>query len=126
MPTIKIIRDNRLWIAHLFTHFGHSELLCGSGDTPELRDILLTEQFLTAADDHLGQIRESAFRIPWLWRPIRFAVNDQGRLGVQFKNRVTGKQRGMFFADEHSTFRMRRTDVTVTSEDSTRLQQRSI
>ena len=121
MANIKIGREDGLWIAHLFTRLGHCELLCGEGDAPDLRKILLTEKFLAAETDHLGEVRGSAFRLPWMWRPIRFAINNQGRLGIQFKNRITGTQQGMFFSDEHSRFSVRLTDISVTAEESRRL-----
>lgn len=121
MPSTPIYRQRGLWIAHLPTSFGSVELLCGEGDTPDLQEIKLAEQFLNATEDRLVTVRRSVFALPWLWRPIRLAVNDEGRLGIQFRNRMTGSQRGMFFADEHSSFSTRRPDVTVTAEDKRKL-----
>lgn len=105
------------WIAHLLTPYGRAELLCGEGGGPDERVLRLVEQFLGDATDHLDAVRGSAFRLPRLWRPIRLAINTEGRLGIQFRNRLTGRQEGMFFADEHSTFQTRLGDVTVQEGD---------
>ena len=62
-------------------------------------------------------MRRSAFAMPRLWRPIRFAVNNQGRLGLQFRHRLTGKQEGIFFADEHSTFQTTLGDLVFEQDE---------
>jgi hypothetical protein len=100
------------------------ELLCGEGNEPDLKSIILIEQFFDGSEDYIATIRRSALRMPRLWRPIRFAINNEGRLGLQFKHRITGKQEGMFFADEHSSFTMKRSDVTINDDDWKRLQER--
>jgi hypothetical protein len=55
--------------------------------------------------------------MPRLWRPIRLTVNDQGRLGIQFKHRLTGKQNVLLFADEHSAFKTNLSEVTIKPGD---------
>jgi hypothetical protein len=102
------------------------ELFCGDGDTPDLKCLVLIERFFDSSVDHIRAIRRSAFKIPMFWRPIRFAVNNEGRLGIQFRLRLTGRQEGMFFADEHSSFTTRLTDVTITEADFDRLKQRGM
>jgi hypothetical protein len=124
LPVIQVVRDRRLWIAHLPTAYGRMELLCGSGDEPDFQSLVLIERFLGGAKDHIGEVRRSAFRLPRLWRPIRFAINNDGRLGLQFKHRVTGKQDVLFFADEHSSFTMGRSDVKTSDDDLKRLKER--
>jgi hypothetical protein len=99
------------------------ELLCGQGNEPDLKSIIFIEHFFGGTDDHIAAIRRSAFSMPRLWRPIRFAINNEGRLGLQFKHRLTGKQEGMFFADEHSSFAMKRSDVRISEYDLKRLQE---
>ncbi len=87
------------------------ELLCGESDKPDEKIVNFVEQFLGSGIDHIAAIRKDVFKIPILWRPIRFAVNNEGRLGIQFKHRITGNQKGMFFADEHSSFTTNLADV---------------
>lgn len=60
-----------------------------------------------------------------LWRPIRFAINDEGRLGLQFKHRLTGRQDGMFFADKHLSFTTKLSANTISDEDTKRLTEHS-
>lgn len=124
MPSIKIYQHGEIWIANLSTVYGHMEMLCGEGDEPDLKSLVLIEHFFSGPEDHIANIRRSAFRMPRLWRPIRFAVNNEGRLGLQFKHRITGRQEGMFFADEHSSFTTKRSNVTVKDDDVKRLQER--
>jgi hypothetical protein len=38
-------------------------------------------------------------RFGFLYRPIRIALNNENRIGVQFINKLTGKQVGMIFWD---------------------------
>jgi hypothetical protein len=111
MQSVQIVRRGALWIAHLMTRYGHIELLCGEANEPNSNVLLLVKQFLNDGTDHIAAVRRSAFGMPRLWRPIRVAVNNQGRLGLQFRHRLTGKHEGMFFADEHSTFQTRLADV---------------
>ena len=118
---IQIVQDSGLWIAHLPTPYGHMELLCGEGDKPDVRAIALVERFFDGPEDHMAAVRRSALSFPPFWRPIRFAINKDGKLGIQFKHRLTGKQVGMFFADEHSAFKMKRADVPESEADPDRL-----
>jgi len=94
------------------TKYGHLELLCGEGDEPDEKILALVERFLDGGVDHIAAVRRNVFTIPPLWRPIRIAVNNEGRIGLQFKHRITGKQEGMFFADDHSSFTTTLADVT--------------
>jgi hypothetical protein len=119
---MRIFHDKGLWLAQIPTSYGAIELLCGEGDSPDIKNILLIEQFFDGSSDYLREIRSSAFRVPFLWRPIRLAVNSEGRLGVQFQHRLTGRQEGMFIADQHSSFSTRLSQVAVSEEDMRRLE----
>jgi len=122
--SVPVVRRGGLWIARVPTRYGDVEAFCGEGGSPDTRSLLLVEQFLAGEIDHIAQVRRSAFGIPWLWRPIRLAINNQGRLGLQFMNRLSGRQEGMFFADEHSAFHARLADVVVQEGDAERLVKR--
>ncbi len=121
MGSIKVFNDDGLWLAFVPTRYGVMQLLCGEGDAPECATLLLVERFLGDATDHIAAIRRSAFGLPVLWRPIRIAVNNRGQLGLQFKHRITGTQQGMFFADQHSQFKVLATDIQVSPEEAARL-----
>ena len=113
MAKISVIQHGSLWVAHVPTSYGHIELLCGEGGTPDKRILALVERFVDGGVDHIAAIRRDVFRMPILWRPIRFAVNNEGRLALQFKHRITGKQEGMFFADDHCAFATRLANVII-------------
>ncbi len=117
---LQIVKDGPLWIALLPTRFGSVEFLCGEGDEPDLQNLMLAERFLVNPE-YLDEIRRNCLRPAFLWRPVRLAINNKGRLGVQFRNRLTGKQVGMFLADEHSQFRETRDNIEVSDEDRNRL-----
>jgi len=118
---MQILQDGRLWIARVPTAYGDMELLCGEGDRPDIRALMLVEHFIADAVDHIAAVRGSVFSMAFLWRPIRLAINNEGRLGLQFMHRLTGRQAGMFFADEHSSFTRRLSDLAPTEEDESRL-----
>lgn len=117
MLEIPVEQHGTLWIAHVPTTYGHMELLCGEGDAPDKDTLALVTRFLEGDTDHIAATRKNALRTPILWRPIRFAVNNEGRLGLQFKHRITGRQVGMYFVDEHSSFKSRLTDVSASNEN---------
>lgn len=119
--TIRINHVGGLWVAQLPTPYGRMELLCGEGDEPDVRTIALIERFFEGPEDHLADIRRAVHALPRLWRPIRFAINNRDQLGVQFRHRLTGKQAGMFFADEHSAFNLKRSDIPEQEADPGRL-----
>ena len=118
MPQIPVEQYGTLWVAHVPTTYGRMELLCGEGDAPDKDVLALVTRFLEGETDHIGATRKDVFRTPILWRPIRFAVNNEGRLGLQFKHRITGRQDGMYFADEHSSFKSRLTDVSANEKSN--------
>jgi hypothetical protein len=121
MTKIRTVRHAGLWVAIVPTEYGYLELLIGEGNEPDLRMFRLAEMFLEAPGDPLAQVRKSAFWLAWMWQPIRIAVNDRGRLGVQFKERFSGTQKGMYFADEHSSFSTRLSDVEIGESEVARL-----
>ena len=121
MQKADIFQSGNLWIARVQTPYGVMEFLLGEGSQPDVQAILFLETFLNSPIDHIKNIRSSAFSCPILWRPIRFAVNNEGRMGLQFKNRITGKQLGMYFADEHSSFTVRLNEIEVNEDDINRL-----
>ena len=123
MDRIVIVNEAGLWVGHCLTPYGHTELLCGDGGDPDLQKLKLIELFLSHTPDPIAAVRRSVFSIPILWRPIRFAINNSGQLGLQFMHRLTATQKGMFFADEHSDFRTVLGDVAVSEAEQDRLEE---
>jgi len=123
MQKLLISHEGGLWIAHCSTTYGHVELLCGSDDEPDFPTLAYVELFLNHPSDQIAAIRRSALKFPRFWRPIRIAVNNSGRLGLQFMHRLTGAQKGMFFADEHSSFSTKLADISLADTDRDRLRE---
>ena len=121
MKKADIFQRGNLWIARVQTPYGVMEFFAGQGSQPDIQKLIFLETLLDSQVDHIKEIRNSVFSLSILWRPIRCAVNDEGRMGVQFQNRVTGKQVGMFFADEHSSFTARLNEVEIDENDIKRL-----
>ncbi len=108
-----IFQRGNLWIARVETPYGVMEFLSGQGSQPDVLKLLFLETMLNSQVDHIKDIRSSVFSFPILWCPIRFSVNNEGRMGLQFQNRITKKQVGMFFADEHSSFTIRLNEIEI-------------
>ena len=117
MQKTDIFQRGNLWIARVQTPYGVMEFLSGEGSQPDVQKLIFLETFLNSQIDHIKNIRSSVFSLPLLWRPIRFSVNNEGRMGLQFQNRITGKQVGMFFADEHSSFTTRLNEIEIDEND---------
>ena len=121
MKNADIFQSGNLWIARVQTLYGVMEFFAGQGTKPDVQKLIFLETFLNNKIDHIKNTRSSVFLCPMLWQPIRCTVNDQGRMGLQFKNRVTGKQVGMFFADEHSSFTTLLNEIQIDKHDINRL-----
>ena len=121
MQEADIFKHGNLWVARVQTPYGVMEFLSGDSPQPDLQKLVFLERFLNSQTDYIKDIRSSVFFLPILWRPIRFSVNNEGRMGLQFQNRVTRKQVGMFFADEHSSFTTRLNEVEIYENDINRL-----
>lgn len=94
---IEFHAEGRLWIGSLLSRFGTMQvLLDGTKDAPNADQARAFEEFAKNLHENLIEVRRRLqFRL--LWRPIRIAVNDQNRVGLQFRNKITGKQIGMLF-----------------------------
>ena len=112
-----IFQRGNLWIVRVQTSYGVMEFFAGQDLQPDVQKLIFLEIFLNSQIDHIKNIRSSVFSLPLLWHPIRFSVNNEGRMGLQFQNRITGKQVGMFFADEYSSFTTRLNEVKIDEND---------
>ncbi len=121
MYKANIFQRGNLWIARVQTPCGVMEFFAGQSSQPDVQKLIFLETFLSSQIDHIKNIRSFVFFFPILWRPIRFSVNNEGRMGFQFKNRIMGKQVGMFFADEHSSFTARLNEIEIDDNDINRL-----
>ncbi len=118
---VDIFQKGNLWIGSVQTSYGVMEFFAGQGLEPDIQKLLFLDIFLNSTIDYIKDIRSSVFSFPILWQPIRCTANNEGRMGLQFKNRITGKQVGMFFADEHSSFTTRLNEIEIGENDIARL-----
>jgi hypothetical protein len=87
-----------LWFAEIESpKFGILEaVLDGSKDAPgEAPDPVQAEalrRFMKDLDANLCKLR-GRLLLPFLFRPVRLAPNNRGRVGVQFQNILTGDKR---------------------------------
>lgn len=84
--------EGGLWVGVVSTKFGVVDvLLDGSEAGPSEDHLQAYRRFAEDLDTNLVRLR-TQIRFAFLWRPVRIAVNSENRVGVQFKNRVTGRQ----------------------------------
>lgn len=88
-----------LWGARISTRYGMVEVLLGGSDEkPDQRQLAALETFFARA----SEITESSRRrlpFAFLYRLVRVAVNDGGKVGLQFRNVLTGSQPLVFVDD---------------------------
>jgi hypothetical protein len=88
-----------LWLGAVWTKVGWVEiLLAGSPTEPESKHLQAYSRFAEDLDANITQLRRK-ISFGFLWRPIRIAINNENRVGVQFRNRLTGNQRKLILED---------------------------
>lgn len=88
-----------LWVARMATRQGVIEVvLGGSHDKPDERQSAALVPFFARASEIVASTRRR-LRFAFLYRLIRVAVNDDAKVGLQFRNVLTGAQ-PLLFADE--------------------------
>jgi hypothetical protein len=93
-------KEGVLWIGELPSDFGSLEvLLDGTAEAPDPGHVAAFTRFSANLRDNLRQVRRK-IKLAFLYRPFRIAPNIENRVGIQFKNRITGKQLSMLFWDD--------------------------
>ena len=88
-----------VWLGVIPSAHGPLELvLDGTDSAPDGQHVAAIQRFMPTAHDTIERLRR---RLPlaFLWRPVRLAVNQQNRVGVQFQRRIVTAMR-LLFADE--------------------------
>jgi len=89
--------EGGLWIGQLDTDFGPMEvMLSGDSNGPSDGHADAFRRFVENLSRNLLQVRKQV-RLGFLFSPIRIAPNNENRVGVQFRNKITGRQIGMYF-----------------------------
>src|SRR5262245_61048916 len=89
----QLVYSHGLWLGAVASRYGAIELaLGGTAESPNKQHLAAIQEFMPRADETISQLRR---RLPlsFLWRPVRLAPNDQGRVGVQFQHRLLNRRR---------------------------------
>lgn len=82
---------DELWTAPLDTSYGVVEVMVdGIEDGPDASQLEALDQFLPRATEVAEQTRRE-LPFSFLYRLIRIAVNRNGKVGLQYRNRLTLK-----------------------------------
>jgi len=92
---------NGLWVGTIPApnRYGSMELvLGGTAEAPKAEHVAAIEAFMPNALETIGRLR-GRLSFSFLWDPVRIAVNNQNRVGVQFQRRFFPRLE-ILFADE--------------------------
>jgi hypothetical protein len=92
---------NGLWVGTIPApnRYGSMQLvLSGTAEAPKVEHIAAIQAFMPNALETIGRLH-GRFLFSFLWDPVRVAVNNQNRVGVQFQRRLISR-REILFADE--------------------------
>lgn len=93
-------REGVLWIGDLMSDFGRLEvLLDGTYDAPDPGHVAAFKKFSANLRDNLRQVRRH-LKLSFLYKPFRIAPNLENQVGIQFRNRITGRQLHMLFWED--------------------------
>jgi hypothetical protein len=91
---------NGLWLGAVPSPYGPIEIvLDGTPQAPDENMVAAIQTFMT----HVGEIIERLrHRLPiaFLWKPVRLAVNNKNRVGVQFQHRILNRRKLLFVEDD--------------------------
>jgi len=92
---------NGVWVGTIPApnRYGSMELVVGgTAEAPKAEKIAAIQAFMPNARETISRLHRRFF-FPFLWDPVRIAVNNENRVGVQFQRRFF--RRGeILFVDE--------------------------
>ena len=93
---IPLAHRKGLWFADVPSKsYGTLEaVLDGSKDAPDPLQAEALRRFTKNIDENVSKLR-SRLLLSFLFRPVRLAPNKRGKVGVQFRNILTGDQKKM-------------------------------
>ncbi len=98
-PSTGLTFKHGLWLGLIPSPYGAIELvLGGTREAPDEHELAAVQAFMPHAGDTVKRLRRK-MRFWFLWRPVRLAVNNEHRVGIQFQHRLF-KRRELLFADE--------------------------
>jgi hypothetical protein len=91
--------EHGLWLGLVGSRYGLVEaILNGTPQAPKDADVTSFCRFVERVDENIAALRRRV-RFGFLYQPIRIAVNNESRVGVQFRHRLTGKQGVLILED---------------------------
>ncbi len=97
--SLKFERTHGVWVAVIPTRYGTVEIVAdGTDSAPDEKQMLALDPFFARASE-ITEATKKKLRFSFLYRLIRVAPNQHGRVGLQFRNRLTGSQ-PLLFIDE--------------------------
>jgi len=85
-----------VWVAPVETSYGIVEVMVGGTEkAPSQLQLAALDPFFPRASEITERTRKK-LRLAFLYRLIRVTVNDRGKVGLQFRNRITGAQPLLF------------------------------
>lgn len=81
-----------LWLGAVSSRYGMVEIMIGgSAERPDEQDIAAFRRFAETLDGNIAKLRKR-ISFGFMYHPIRIAINNEKRVGVQFRNWITGNQ----------------------------------
>jgi hypothetical protein len=97
---IQLRFESGLWLGAVSTTFGAMEILFGGSEAgPNDKQVQAYRAFAGNLDANIARLRRQIF-FGFLYQPIRIAINMENRVGVQFRNRLTGNQGNLILDEE--------------------------
>jgi len=88
-----------IWIGRMASPIGLIEVIVdGTPEQPDVVQLQALQAFLPQAASRVVTLRRR-LSLSFLYSPIRIAVNRENRVGVQYRNRLTGS-RILLMSDE--------------------------
>jgi hypothetical protein len=89
---IELRWQHGLWLGVVpFRHRILEAVLGGTPEAPDEAHLAALNRFLDRLEDNIAALKKRV-RFGILYHPIRIAINNQARVGIQFRHRLTGNQ----------------------------------
>jgi hypothetical protein len=89
---IELRWQHGLWLGFVpYRPWRLEAILGGTPEAPTNADVAAFSRFLDRLDDNITALKKRV-RFSFLYYPIRIAINNEARVGVQFRHRLTGNQ----------------------------------
>jgi hypothetical protein len=92
----RFVPEIELWVGEVSSRYGIIEIVInGDSSAPAERDLAAVEAYMAHTRENIERLR-SRLPISFLWRPIRLAPNEGGKMAVQFRQALFGRLEMLF------------------------------